>query len=369
MIKNMKYCFIVGLLSWLFISSISSVFAQSSTNYKLKSYQFGSGGGFNLNSTNYSLEGLSGEVAGAQASANYQANSGLIFYQNANVPAAPTFVNDTGKQYSKLKITINKWSGDPTDATYAIAISSDSWVTKNWVNTDGTVGSTTLSSSNFQTYSAWGGASGSYIIGLTPNTSYQTKVKSTQGKYTESPLGPASSTASTVDSQIAFDIDIGGSSDPGETASPYSISVGDLNPGTATTATNRIWLDFDTNANTGGQVYIYDQNGGLASSLVNYTITSSTADLSSASEGYGFQADSTTFSQSSGGPLAKVAPYDGAGNNVGLVGSTIRQILSSSGSQIIAGRGSIQIKAKASNITPPATDYSDTLTLIAAGSF
>lgn len=361
-----KYLKNACILGFLGVFGTFSVLAQSSTNYKLNGYSFGSGGGYDNASTNYKVEGVVGqEDLGDMSSTNYGLGSGLIFAQQANVPSAPTFVNDTGTQYNKLKITINKWVGDPTDAKYAVAISTDSFATTQWVQSDFTVGSV-LGPEDFQTYTSWGGASGTYIIGLIPSTTYAVKAKSTQGNYTESGLGPSAS-AATVDSQIAMDIDIGGGSDPGETAAPYSINVGDLNIGSPTTATNRVWIDFDTNANNGGSVYVHDQNTGLKSTTFNYTITSATADLTSASEGYGAQV--ATVNQTNGGPLAKIAPYNGTSSSVGVLDTTVREIFWSSGSRIVGGRGSFQIIARASGATPAADDYTDTLTVIASAAF
>lgn len=351
----------------LLIFNANVVNGQASTNYKLKNYEFGGGGVVDSTSSNYSLEAILSELAAAQSSANYRADSGLIFTQQSNVPPAPTFVNDTGTRYNKLKITINQDSGDPSDTTYAIAISTDDFVTTNWVQPDNTIGSS-LGIEDFQSYANWGGASGEFIIGLARNTTYKVKVKSRQGKYTESPLGPVAS-AATVDSQISFDIDIGGGSDPGETAPPYAVNVGSLTAGTPVTASNRVWLDLATNGEAGGYIYVYDQNAGLRSTDVDYTINSATANLASGAvtEGFGLQGASKT--QSSGGPLDYVGPYDGTAENVGLVNTVIREIFDTSSSPIVGGRGSFSIKAKASNITPGANDYSDTLTVIAAASF
>ena len=100
---------------------------------------------------------------------------------------------------------------------------------------------------------------------------------------------------------------------------------------------------------------------------MNYTITSASADLASASEGFGVQGVSKT--QSSGGPLDYVSPYNGSSDNVGVVDSTIREIFSTSTSPISGGRGSFVLKARASGNTPAANDYGDTLTLVAAASY
>ena len=334
----------------------------SSTNFQLKSFEFGGGGG-TMDSTNFSAEGTLGEADGEMTSANFGANSGLIFVQESNVPGAPTFTNDDN-WYNKLHIVINQ-SNNPSDATYAIAISDDDFVTTRYVQNDNTVG-TTLDASDFQTYAQWGGSTGEDIIGLTPGTTYKVKVKARQGIYTESPFGPEAS-AATVNPTLSFDIDIGGASDPGETGAPYAVNVGELSAGNITTSTNYVWIDIATNANSGGYVYIYDQHGGLRSSNQNYTISAVTNDLTGVTEGFGLQAD--TVSESAGGPLAKVSPYNGSSNTVGIVNTTIRELFSTSASPISGGRGSFLMKSKAGTTTPASTDYTDTLTLISSATF
>ena len=128
----------------------------------------------------------------------------------------------------------------------------------------------------------------------------------------------------------------------------------------------KIWIDLDTNAESGAGVFIASLNGGLKSTRLSSTITSATADLASASSGYGAQGLSVT--QGSGGPLALSSPYNGAGQNVGILNATIRQLLSAT-APITAGRASIQIKVKASSTTPSSSDYGDTLTITTAGIF
>jgi hypothetical protein len=334
----------------------------ASTNYKLNSFNFGSGGQDDMDSTNYGMEGIMGQIAGKLTSTTYNLGAGLQMAQNANVPSAPTFVNSSS-WYNKLKLTINKWSGDPTDTTYAIAISDDNWVTTKWVQNDNTVG-TSLGIEDYQTYANWGGASGEFVIGLAANTTYKVKVKSRQGIYTESGLS-AEASAATVSVALTFDIDV--ASTDTETAAPYVVALGDLSVGSVTTATDKVWIDLDTNAEYGGYVYISGRNNGLKSSVLNYTISSSSVDLSGQNEGFGAQNNSVT--QSSGGPLTVLSPYNGASENVGVIDTTIRELYSTSGSQISAGRGSFKLKAKASNTTPSADDYSETLTMISSGTF
>lgn len=344
-----------------FLTSVA--LAQESATYKIKGYEFGGGGGEGLESTTYSMEAILGEGAGDLESASYKVGSGLTFVQNANVPSAPTFVN-TSNWYNKLKITINKDAGDPTDAKYAIAISNDNFVADTrYVQNDNTIGAT-LGSEDFQTYTDWGSGTGELIIGLARATTYTVKVASTQGKYTQGPFG---STAQATTSNVTLDFDLDVSSTDTETAAPYTVSVGDLAAGVVTTATNKVWIDFETNADYGGYVYILDQFTGLRSANTNYTITSASVNLASVSEGFGIRSD--TAMQGSGGPITAVAPYNGAAENVGLVDTTIRELYSSAGASVTAGRSSFLIKAKAKSTTPAASDFSDTLTIVASGSF
>ncbi len=184
-----------------------------------------------------------------------------------------------------------------------------------------------------------------------------------QGNFTETEYGPTA-TAATVAPSITFDIDTAAADI--ETSSPYSVSFTTLFPGTVVGSTEKIWIDLNTNANSGAGLYISSLNGGLKSAKTNYTIASATADLAGVGSGFGAQGISAT--QSSGGPMSITSPYNGAGQNVGIINSTLRQIFSTS-APVTAGRVSLQIKTKASNLTPSSNDYGDTLTLTTAGIF
>lgn len=365
--KNLKLNFILLFAVFLgftfYFLRFSEAFAQESSTYKLKGYEFGGGGGTDIESTTYSLEGIVGEGAGELSSTTYKSYSGLTFVQNANVPPAPTFVN-SANWYNKLKITINKDAGDPSDVKYAIAVSTDDFATTQWVQSDTNTLSSALGSEDFQSYTDWGGATGEFIIGLSPNVTYKAKVTSTQGKYTQSMLS-ASATAATVNVSLEFDLDV--SSTDTETAAPYSVSLGEISIGSVTTAANKVWIDFETNAEYGGYVYISDQHSGLRSANVNYTINSATVDLAGVSEGYGIR--NSSVSQTSGGPITALSPYSGASENVGLVNTTTREIYSSSAAPVVGGRSSFFIKAKGKTTTPSASDFSDTLTIVASATF
>ena len=211
----------------------------------------------------------------------------------------------------------------------------------------------TLTLTDYQTYTAWGGASGSNIIGLTPGTTYYLRAKATQGKFTESGYGP-SANAATANPSLTFSV------------SPSSISMGNLPANTVVDAPSSISISFATNALSGGDVYINGLHTGLFSSTATSTIPSATGDLSSL--GHGFGARVTSASQSSGGPFAAVSPYNGSANNVGLTDTNIRKIISSV-NPVTGGSGSILLKAKAQINDPAQSDYTETVTLIAAANF
>lgn len=333
----------------------------SSSNFRLDSFEMGAGGEKDMNSANYKLEGIAGEVNGEQSSSNFKFKTGLFYVQMASVPGAPTFINSSN-WYNKLKLTINT-SNNPTDATYAIAISTDNFTTTRYVqSTSNTIGNT-LGTEDFQTYANWGGASGFNIIGLDPGTTYKVKIKARRGNFTESGYGPEA-TAATQNPTLSFDIDV--SPTDTETAGPYSVGFGELNNNAVTTAASKVWIDMDTNGEYGGIVYLYSDNTGLRSPRHNYTITSATANLSVATEGWGVQGSSVA--QSSGGPLVIESPYDGTSENVGVVNTAIRPIFSTV-SSIIGGRGSFSLKVKTSATTPASSDYATRLTLIVAAIF
>ncbi len=338
--------------------------APATTNYQLNSYGFGSGGTSNSTTSNYALEGLTGEASGQTGStAAYSLKPGFNETQQANVPTI-TLTNPSN-YYDKLKFVINQ-QGNPTDALYALQVCTGGDFIPcagavNYVKSDNTLGSS-LTLTDYQTYSAWGGAGGANIIGLASNTTYYIRAKATQGKFTESAYGPSSNSA-TVGQSLSFCLYSSANCGSGGN----TVAFGGLLPATVTNAPNNIGLDFATNANAGGNVYIYSLNGGLKSvSAGNYLLPSVTGDLSSLNEGFGAQI--VSYGQTTGGPLLKVSPYDQSGSNVGQVNSSIASLLSSA-APLTGGTGAVQLKVRPSNITPAATDYAETITLIAAASF
>lgn len=333
----------------------------ASTNYQLRDFGIGSGGASST-SSNYKMDALTGEQSGGRLSGStYNLNSGTLEVQQAHVPAAPAVTNPGG-YYDKLHIVIDT-GNNPSDTLFAISIQSTSPLNPvKYVQDDDSTGPS-LGIEDYQTYADWGGSGGFDVIGLHPNATYEVRVKAWQGDFTETGFGPGAS-ASTASPQLSFDIDVSASDT--ETSAPFLADFGDLLPATVTDSAQKVWVDFDTNANQGGSVYVIGANSGLASPTQGYTISTVTSDLSSASEGYGAQGVSAT--ESSGGTFSIAPAYSLSGDNVATVDTTVREIFTVN-APVTGGRGAFLLKAKASAVTPAAGDYEDTLTLIAAASF
>jgi hypothetical protein len=352
------------------MQGVSAVFASLSmvlfgalpatTNYRLNSYGFGSGGTANSSTATYSLEGTTGELSGSTSStANGQVKPGYIQTQQAHVPQLASLDNNGGEYYNKLHFVIDN-QGNPTDATFLISVSTDNFVSDiKYVQTDGTLTST-LSTSHYQTYSAWGGASGSLIIGLLPSTTYQVRLRATQGKFTESAYGPITAQV-TAAPTLTFNLVTSAQASP-----PFSVNLGTLTAGSINTTAETINTTFSTNGTSGGNVYLNGQFGGLKSTSTGYQINAVSNDLASIGEGFGAQ--NSSISQTSGGPYSVVSPYNGAGNIVGIIGGSTRSLYTSS-TPITGGSGTLILKAKSATNNLAASDYQEVLTFVAAANF
>ena len=340
-------------MKWWLLSAGALLFASlpSTTHYQLNSYGFGSGGTANSSTATYAIEGGSGEVnAPPVSTTTYGGKPGFIQTQQANVPKISSFTNPSN-YYNKLHFVIDE-QGNPSDALYALSISTDNFASDiRFVKSDLTVGGS-LALSDYQTYTMWGGSGGADIIGLLPSTTYYLRAKATQGKFTESAYGPASSVA-TVSPQLTFSL------------STNSLAMGSLLANTVVDAPQTINVTFATNGSSGGDVYISGATGGLFSSRASATIPSATGDLSSLSHGFGAQVTSVAASS---GTLSKASPYNSSGQNVGITDPTLRTILTTSG-PLVGGTGSVQIKAKSAATDAAAGDYTETLTMLASASF
>ena len=345
-----------GLLSALFGGSLLFFAGPASTNYNLKSYDFGNGGTDSSSSANYAVNGETGTQSGSKSSsANFGLNGGEVPTQNANVTPAPTLTNPDG-YYDRLKLVIST-GANPTDTTYLIAISSDNFTTTRYVQTDDSIGAS-YTIANYETYASWGSASGFFITGLTQGTTYEVKVRALQGKFSESAYSPKSSAVATLSPSLSFGIATTLTGTP-----PFLVGFASLTPNTVFAGDADGTLTLSSNAKLGGTVYIKSLNGGLKSNRASFTVNSATADLSVAATGYGAQV--TTATQTTGGPFTSISPYDGVTNNVGSLTTSLQPILTSS-NPVFGASATIRFKAKTDFNTPAETDYTDTVTVIAA---
>lgn len=347
-------------------SPLSVIFAMllvlpSSTSYQLEGYVVGGTGGVGTSDT-YDMNAVVGELANPQlVSETYDIGPGLSYVLQASTPPAPTFSNPAN-YYNKLLIEIDP-AGNASDTLYAVAISSDSFTTTEYVKADGTV-SSELTLADYRTFAGWGSESGELIIGLTPNTSYQVKVAAMHGGFTETAFGPTA-TAATTGVSLTFDLDVAASDQ--DTSPPHVLELGMLIAGEVVTASEKIWIDLSTNGEGGGFVYVYSANGGLQSDAAGYMIDSTSTNLATSEEGYGIRSDS--LAQASGGPLVALNPYDGSSDTVGAVALETTTLLHTSQTPVVDGRASLLVKAKVSTQTPSANDYTDALTLVASAAF
>lgn len=288
--RFVSFIFLIGLLS--LIVNPQSIYASlpSSTNYALQSYTFGAGGTASSSSTNYSLNGVVGEVEfGSPTSTNYRDEAGLTYMMKANVPAAPT-LSTPATNYDRILFVINPGS-NPSDYTYALEISTSSTFTSNvsYINSDGTTGAS-LNPSNFQTYTAWGGSSGTFVTGLTSNTTYYIRAAARQGSYTQSDWGPSASITTNYPT-LTF------------TINHPTITFNSLNAANSYTDSSQSdTFTTTTNAYNGYTIYGWDTQALTSSggnTIANYASPNSTPTAWSGT-GFGYTTNDTNLGGSGG---------------------------------------------------------------------
>ncbi len=222
-IKKRVWNFVCIVILGLVIIPINSLAVMQSANYKIK-YETISGGEGPEQSPTYKLFESIGEVGeGEQRSITYKIGGGQAFGIMANFPSAPALVNDGAPPYfDRLHFTINN-GNNPSDTLFAIAISSDNWVTTRYIQNDNTVGNV-LGPEDWQTYINWGGAVGELVTSLTVNTTYKIKVEARQGDFTMTGWGPESAQAITGAMTLTFQI-LGGNTNGTQ---PNQIDFGTL---------------------------------------------------------------------------------------------------------------------------------------------
>lgn len=323
----------------------------SSTGFKLNSYSLDGGSTNSSASTTYKLNSSSGATQGSTtASTNYQTKSGVIQSQQANVPNAPTLSNNGGAYFDKLNFIIDT-SGNPTDATYSVAVSTTSnFTVTDYVQSDGTLNTTPV----YQTYTAWGSGAGTLALGLSSSTAYWFKVDAIHGRFSASGYGP-SATVSTGGG--------GGGPTLSYSLTPNTINLGSLTSGSVITSST-ISFTYSTNASNGGTIYMAGSTTGLTSTAGSYTIGVSppSGNLTSLGEGFGLQGLTASA------PLTIQSPYNGSSNTVGAVYTSFQPVFAAT-SAVTTGTATAVLLAKASVTTPSASDYTNTLTFVAAASF
>jgi len=189
------------------------------------------------------------------------------------------------------------------------------------------------------------------------------------------------SISSTVDTFIAFDLDIDEQANTGashdESAAPYAIDLQELNFSTVTdedtTSVEEIYINIDTNADDGAVIAVASANNALSSASSGDTIPMVTATLAtdSVDGGYGLAADQqASLSQ---GQLNAVSPFNvfstGGGVAKTTSAGTFTEIFNTTGQIVVGGDGVVAVRAVAGKSTSAADDYTDTLTFRATATY
>jgi hypothetical protein len=269
-----------SLLIWIlgfFLIAPSAFAGPASQHFQLLEYGFGTGGtDTGMNSTNFKMFGTAGEIeSGRSYSTNFKSGSGLIYTLKLNVPPAPALSNPA-TNYDRLKFVLNE-GGNASDATYAISISTDNFVSDiKYIKADLTVGST-LTTYDYKTYTAWGGASGNFVTNLKNGTTYYVRARARLANFTETEWGPASTGIATSNSSLTFSLDGSG------------IVFNNLTPANSfTDSTKHTVMTTSTNAYNGYSVYTRESQS--LKTPDNFTISdySGTNALPTAWSGTGF---------------------------------------------------------------------------------
>jgi hypothetical protein len=239
-----------GLIIVLVFSPLAAVAETlNSDNYQIENPSINVGGESSSSDNYTSTDSIGTEAEGSSASDTYKNFFGFLYPAYPGVPAQPTFTNTGGTLYSSLDFVVAT-GGNSSDTNYAIAISSDDFVTTNYVQIDDTVGSTAA----WQTYANWGSGTGERIVGLSPSTTYKIKVKARFGPDSETGFSITATAATAAPAlTITFSGVNSGTSVAGETttvtSSTNAIPYASLVVGVPAVAAHR--LTVSTNASNG----------------------------------------------------------------------------------------------------------------------
>ena len=172
---------LIMIIAGVLVPMLSLAQVPSSTNYRLDTSNFDFGGGEFSSSTNFTARGSFGGVQeNRTTSTSFNLFSGFFPASYPGIPAAPTLTNTGGNLYNVLDFVIAT-GGNRADTNYAIAVSTDNFITTNFVQADDTIGPNPA----WQTYISWGAGVGQRLTGLTSSTTYKIKVKARFGPDSE----------------------------------------------------------------------------------------------------------------------------------------------------------------------------------------
>lgn len=166
-----------------------------------------------------------------------------------------------------------------------------------------------------------------------------------------------------------------GTSTPGTAGA--GVALGTLSTGSVTTSNgtsiNSIFVTVESNAAGGAVVTARDAYAGIKRTSTADLIDAVSATLVAGTEGYGICVFSNTQHAESPTTLGASAPYNGTctkttGHAVGTLTTSPQTILSSPGA-LKGGSAEVLVKAAISATTVSGSDYSDTITLIATGTY
>lgn len=288
------------------------------------------------------------------------ATTGTVCAKPAN--AGQTSVSVTFPTGYTVSTTTGNWSTSTTNLAWPAGASA-------WPTIGGTA---TTATGQVVTWSSGALVSGTLYCFNWTNTAALTV--GSAGSYTGTvatnvDTATPYATAAIADDQIvvtasvapSFSFALSGNTDNLGALSTGSVSVSPT-PRTATV---------NTNAKNGWYVWAKDSNTGLTSATASSTIASTTpgtnSTLSAASEGYN---TGVTPSQTGGsGTITVDAPFvGGATGKGGGLDTSLRTLASSTGTANNAVL-TLTNNASISGTTVPATDYTDTITVVGAGLF
>ncbi len=246
------------------------------------------------------------------------------------------------------------------NATSATAVASGQTVT--WTNT----AAQTMNSGTQYCYNWTNTAAVTTAVGASSSLTGSVQTKNSSAvEIDSSPY--ATATISNDQIQVAatvpalFSFALSGNSDP----------LGSLTTGAVATSATPITATVDTNAKSGWTVWAKDASTGLASSSASKTIASTTpgtnSTLAAGTEGYNMGVTQTQAA-GSGTITVQTAFVGGSLGKGGGLNTTLAPIAVSTGTAdtaVLTLKNNVAISA----LTPAATDYTDTITVVGAGLF